>query len=153
MDIYKVTFAGHRYLERAREIEAELYELVRRIVSENEFTEFYVGDNGEFDLLATSTVRRVRRELGDEKCAINLVLPYKKANLDIIGRQFDGVIVPESAENAHPKAAIFERNMWLVDNCDLIICFVKNDGGAKRTLEYARKKCRIRILNIFSRNC
>ncbi len=148
MDIYRVTFAGHRYLERAREIEAKLYELVRRIVSENEFTEFYVGDNGEFDILATSTVRRVRREAGEEKCALNLVLPYKKANLDIIERQFDGIVIPKSAEEAHRKSAIFERNKWMVDNCDLIICYVKRNGGAKMTLEYAKKREIIRIANL-----
>ncbi len=150
MKIYRVTFAGHRALEGARAVEAKLFESIRGVVAVHEFTEFYVGDNGDFDILATSTVRRVRREMGKERCAVNLVLPYKKANSDIIEEQFDGVIIPESAEKMHPKSAISERNKWLVDNCDLIICFVKREGGAKRTIEYAKKQGKIRIINLYT---
>ena len=29
------------------------------------------------------------------------------------------------------------RNQWLVDNSDIIICYVKQDGGAYKTKKYS----------------
>lgn len=141
-----VTFAGHRVIDDARRVESDLYDVLSEIVREHEFTEFYVGDNGEFDILATSVIRRVRKVQGEEKCALCLVLPYARA--DLIERQFDSVIIPPRLHGAHPKAAIGERNRWMVENCDLIICYVKRKGGAERTMRYAEKSGKIEVVNL-----
>lgn len=143
-----VTFAGHRVIDDARRVESDLYDVLSEIVREHEFTEFFVGDNGEFDILATSVIRRVRKVQGEEKCAINLVLPYTKSNQKIIEHQFDSVIIPPRLHGAHPKAAIGERNRWMVENCDLIICYVKRKGGAERTMRYAKKSGKIEVVNL-----
>ncbi len=148
MHIYKVTFAGHRELDNVRGLEEGLSILIREIITNHEFVEFYVGDSGEFDILATSVIRRTRRAVGSERCAISLILPYKRANIDIITPQFDSVIVPPCAEKAYPKSAIFEKNKWMVEQSDMIICYVKRQGGAKRMLEYAEKKAHIKIINL-----
>lgn len=148
MEIFRVTFAGHRRVDDFRSVETKLYDTVCSIVRMHEFTEFYVGDNGEFDILATSVIRRVRKVQGEERCALNLVLPYTKSNLDIIEHQFDSVIIPPRLHGAHPKAAIGERNRWMVENCDLIICYVKRKGGAERTMRYAEKFGKIEVVNL-----
>ena len=148
MEVFGVTFAGHREIDDFREIEAKLYDTVCNIVRTHEFTEFYVGSDGEFDILATSVIRRVRKVQGEEKCAINLVLPYTKSNQKIIEHQFDSVIIPPRLHGAHPKAAIGERNRWMVENCDLIICYVKRKGGAERTMRYAEKSDKIKVVNL-----
>lgn len=148
MLLYRVTFAGHREVDDFREIESKLYDTVSNIVRTHEFTEFYVGSDGEFDILATSVIRQVRRAQGEERCAINLVLPYVKSNLDIIEHQFDSVIIPPRLHGAHPKAAIGERNRWMVEQCDLIICYVKRKGGAERTMMYAEKIGKIEVINL-----
>lgn len=148
MEIFRVTFAGHRAIDDARGVESDLYDAVSEIVRTHEFTEFYVGDNGDFDILATSVIRRVRKAQGEEKCALCLVLPYARANLDLIEPQFDSVIIPPRLHGAHPKAAIGERNRWMVENCDLIICYVKRKGGAERTMRYAEKSGKIEVVNL-----
>ena len=148
MEIFRVTFAGHRRVDDFRSVETKLYDTVCSIVRMHEFTEFYVGDNGEFDILATSVIRRVRKVQGEEKCALCLVLPYARADLDLIERQFDSVIIPPRLHGAHPKAAIGERNRWMVENCDLIFCYVNRKGGAERTMRYAEKCGKIEVVNL-----
>ena len=148
MEIFRVTFAGHRVIDDARRVESDLYDVLSKIVREHEFTEFFVGDNGDFDILATSVIRRVRRAQGEEKCAINLVLPYTKSNLEIIEHQFDSVIIPPGLHGAHPKAALGERNRRMVEQGDLIICYVKRKGGAERTMRYAEKIGKIEVINL-----
>jgi len=68
------------------------------------FIDFNVGRNGEFDDLATQAVRRFRREW-EEWCELTLVEPYPVANLDIIEKSYDSVIIPTDRK-CHYKAAI-----------------------------------------------
>ena len=66
MEIYRVSFIGHREIRRVREIEERLREIVRDLILTKEYVEFYMGRNGDFDILAASVVKSVRKELGHE---------------------------------------------------------------------------------------
>lgn len=69
------------------------------------------------------------------------------ANLDIIEKSYDEVIIPTSSD-CHFKAAIRERNKWLVENCDMLIVYIKRDyGGAYKCYKYAQK-LGVSIINI-----
>ncbi len=148
MNILNVTFAGHRRIEKTHELEKKMECLLIELVKTSEFIDFYVGNDGDFDILATSLIRRVRKKVGSDNSAINLVLPYKKANLDLIEEQFDSVIIPERFYNIHPKRAITERNRFMIDNCDLLICHIEQKGGAANTLKYAESKGNVKIIYI-----
>lgn len=40
----------------------------------------------------------------------------------------------------HPKGAITKRNRWMVEQADLLVCYVEQDeGGAYAALKYAKK--------------
>lgn len=52
MDIYTVSFFGHRLVERASEIEVGLEILLHDLIMQKQYVEFLVGRDGEFDLLA-----------------------------------------------------------------------------------------------------
>ncbi len=52
MDIYTVSFFGHRLVERASEIEVGLEILLHDLITQKQYVEFLVGQDGEFDLLA-----------------------------------------------------------------------------------------------------
>ena len=72
---------------------------------------------------------------------INLVLAYPKADMDMLEEQYDSVIIPPSLNHVHPKAAIKERNRWMVENCNLLIAYVTHDhGGAATALRMAEKQ-------------
>ena len=105
-----------------------------------------MGRNGEFDDLATQAVRRFRKEWA-EWCELTLVEPYPVANLDIIGKSYDNVIIPTDRK-CHYKAAIGERNKWLAENCDMMIVYIKRDyGGAYKCYKHAQE-LGVPIMNI-----
>ena len=113
-----------------------------------EFVIFLVGNNGEFDILAQSVVRRARQRMGEETSELDLVLPYPKASMDVMATSFSNVIIPDALAGVHPKGAITKRNCWMVDECDLLLCYVGREGGAARTLQYAKKKGK-RVINLY----
>ena len=61
---------------------------------------------------------------------------------------YDDIIIPPEIIGIHYKAAIKARNRWMVDNSDLIICYIiRNYGGAADAVKYARHKEK-RIINL-----
>ena len=54
MNIYRVAFIGHREIADFSYVENELYKVITRLVESKEYVEFYMGKNGEFDVLAAS---------------------------------------------------------------------------------------------------
>ncbi|MBP3437390.1 MAG: hypothetical protein J6K61_05750 [Clostridia bacterium] len=61
---YTVTFAGHRDIDQYKKVAEKLYEVVSDFIRTKEFVEFYVGDNGDFDRLAASVIRRAKKCAG-----------------------------------------------------------------------------------------
>ena len=73
MDIYTVSFFGHREVERASEIESKLDQLLRDLITQKLYVELLVGRDGEFDLLAASAIRRAVNQYGYGNTSIILV--------------------------------------------------------------------------------
>ncbi len=143
MNIYRVSFIGHRDIDDYREVENRLNEIIPDVLKNKDFVEFMIGRNGEFDIFAASYIKRLVKSLGygREKCVLILVLPYLVANIPYYEKYYDDVIIPEKIAKVHYKAAITGRNKWLVDNSDMLIAYVKRDeGGAAECLRYATKK-------------
>ena len=93
MEIYQVAFIGHREVYEHRQVADELDTVLSMLLKKHEYIEFYVGKNGEFDELAASAVRRLTSEWS-AFCSLALVLPYEIANLDLIEKSYDEVIMP-----------------------------------------------------------
>lgn len=110
-----------------------------------EYVEFYVGRNGDFDIMVASAIKRVRKDFGNHNSSLILTLPYPVKDMEFYEDYYDEIIIP--VENkTHYKAAITVRNQWFVDNTDLLIAYVINDsGGAYQCLKKAEKK----KMNIF----
>ena len=117
-------------------------------ICKKEFVEIYVGRNGEFDIYAASIVKRVQKTMGVSNNEFTCVLPYKVKNIEYYEQYFDNVIIPECVEKLHPKSAIGRRNKWLVDICDLVVCYVEREsGGAYRAMKYAQKSNK-KVINL-----
>ena len=67
MRIYSVAFFGHRYVDNIIKVENLLEEQIRKLIDENEYVEFFVGRNGNFDQYVLSSVLRVRKNHRDDK--------------------------------------------------------------------------------------
>ena len=149
MYIYTVSFFGHREIENPIEIEKRLDKILHDLISQREYVEFLIGREGEFDLLASSVIKRNIRNYRYGNTYFILVLPYMKAEYrdnekDYLDYYDEVEICTESA-NAHYKAAIQIRNRNMVDRSNLVICCIQHkSGGAFRAVQYAEKQnCRI----------
>lgn len=65
MDVFRVAFIGHREVDDFRLIEERLDEIIRNLIDTKEYVEFYVGRNGEFDIMVASAVKRAQRGYGN----------------------------------------------------------------------------------------
>ncbi len=152
LDTYTVSFFGHRQIENVSAIEKRLDGIIRPLILEKKYVEFLVGRDGEFDLLAASAVRRLKRAVRDDNSALVWVLPYPTAEYqdyeaDYAAYYDEIEICPKSAA-AHFKSAFQIRNRWMVDRSNLVVCYVERpNGGAFQTLRYARR-CRKSITNM-----
>ena len=152
LNVYTVSFFGHREIERYRETEAALEKVIYQLLTEHEYVEFLIGRSGEFDQLVSSTVHRVRKRLDCSNSSLVLVLPYVTAefrdNEESFYAYYDEVEICQSASEGHFKAAMQTRNKEMVDRSDLVIFNVDHaSGGAYQTMKYAKKN-EISYINI-----
>ena len=132
MNIYTVSFFGHRTIDCGTEIEYRLDKLLHDLITQKEYIDFLIGRDGEFDLLASAAIKRAIR-------------PYMKAEYRDNEKEYldyyDEVEICSESAEAHPKSAIQIRNRSIVDRSDLVICCIRRKvGGAYKTIQYARKQ-------------
>ena len=144
LDVFTVSFFGHRDVYYSKLLEDRLDDIISNLIHEHKFVAFLTGYDGEFDRIATSAVKRAKREYAQHRCDITWIMPYEKAdyikNREYYDDFFDYVeICAESAEK-HPKAAIQVRNRHIVDRSDFVVFWVeRKSGGAYQTMRYAQK--------------
>lgn len=152
MNLYTVSFFGHRQIDNVFVIEQLMETIIWELLITKEYVEFLVGRDGEFDQLVSSTVRRCKRAIRDDNCALVLVLPYATAeyrnNEQSFHEYYDEVEICTESTEKHFKSAHQVRNRSMVDRSDLIVFCVKhNSGGAYQTMHYA-KKTNANIINL-----
>ena len=145
MNIFTVSFFGHRQIENALDVERKLEAKISELIKTKQYVEFLVGREGEFDILAASVVKRVKKQMDYGNCSLVLVLPYMKAEFRDNEKDFldyyDDVEICEQSAKAHYKSAMQIRNRAMVDRSDLVICCIQHkSGGAYKTVQYAEKQ-------------
>ena len=152
MNLFTVSFFGHRRIDNVFAIEESLETLIQEFLTTKEYVEFLIGRDGEFDQLVASTVRKCKRTIRDDNSALVLVLPYSTAeyrnNEQSFQDYYDEIeICAESAER-HFKSAHQTRNRFMVDRSHLVVfCVEHNSVGAYQTIQYA-KKVNANIINL-----
>ena len=153
LEIYTVSFFGHRYIDNFRLAEKKVDKLIYKLLQEHEYVEFLVGRDGDFDQIATSAVLKAKHSHAVNRCDITWVMPYLKAeytnNAEDFDKYYDYVeVCPESAK-AYPKKAIQVRNRYMVDRSDLTVFWVEHEkGGAYRMMRYVGKLYK-KYINLF----
>ena len=142
MNIYTVSFFGHRYISNMLDIEEKLIPLLLELIKTKEYIDFLIGREGEFDQIAARIIHKVCKDLDCENTHLTLVLPYMTAefrdNEKYYLDYYDEVEICSESQSAYPKAAISIRNRAMIDRSDMVICFVeKKSGGAYRAARYA----------------
>ena len=152
MDIYTVSFFGHRQIINSQHIEKILAQIIKKLIVNKEFVEFLVGRNGDFDILTASVIKQMIKKYAYHNASLTLVLPYMRAefrdNEQSFLNYYDTVEICSESEKAHFKSAIQIRNKSMVDRSDVVICYVEHQqGGAYTTMQYAYKQKK-KVLNI-----
>ena len=134
-EVYRVALFGHRDFCQHKRLDDSLYPLIKDLLRTKTFVEIYIGRDGEFDIYVASIIKRVQTAAGTENSDLNLVLPYVRKDIEYYERYYDHVIIPTSA---HPKIAITKRNEWVVEQADLVICYIeRKKGGSYAAMRYA----------------
>lgn len=141
MEIYRVSFIGHREIDDFSFIEEQVENIVKNLIETSVYIEFYVGRNGEFDIMVASVIKRVQRDYGKANNSLILVVPYPIANMDEMEKYYDEVIYSSELYNVYYKSAITKRNEWLIDNSEMLVAYVVREfGGAYECLKKAQQK-------------
>ena len=131
-----VGFAGHRNLWDNVGIEKVLEKNIIELI-EKGYTVFYCGGKGYFDKLSCNIVLKLKKIYPQIK-VFEILSQYNEKL--VLSPRFDGSIYPD-LETCHFKARITKRNQWIVDNIDLLVCYVHHTykSGAFKTVKYARE--------------
>ena len=145
MNIFTVSFFGHRQITNSDEAEKHLEKQITELLLTKEYVEFLIGRDGEFDQLVTSTIRRCKRTIRDDNSALVLILPYSTAeyqnNEQSFNEYYDEIEICEKSAKCHFKSAHQIRNRSMIDRSNQVIFWVEHkNGGAYQTMQYARKQ-------------
>ena len=136
-NIYTVSLFGHRDFDAHIILEERLFSILKDLISSERHVNIYIGRNGEFDIFSASVVKRAKK--GAENISLTLILPYLVKDVEFYEKYYDDIIVLD-LKNVHPKAKITKRNQYMVEVCDLFVCYVdRATGGAYSALKYAEK--------------
>ena len=152
MENFTVAFFGHRYIDNPFQIEECLDIIIEKLIRENEYIEFLVGRDGEFDQFVSSAVRRAKRHYRDDNNFLILFLPYPKSeylnNAEHFEEYYDEIEICQASAKAHFKGAMQIRNREMVDRADLIVCCIDHEyGSAYQIIQYAQKQNK-KIINL-----
>ena len=147
---------GHRYLffydRVAKELEIQLEGLIK-----NDVCTFLVGYNGEFDKLS----RQVLNKLKETYTNIEIIVVVSNIN-HLKKNKYGYAKVDEfesyktiiyDIENEHYKRLITKTNQCMVDDSDIVVCYVDMNttySGAKLAVKYAKKQNK-QIINLYEK--
>lgn len=113
---------------------------------------FYVGNHGAFDRLATTAVKQAKKKFPEVR--LYLLLAYHPAERpQELSEGFDGTYYP--LEKTPPRRfAIVRTNEAMLSQVDYVICYVNHVGNSSKILSLAQKRQErgeIQIYNITQR--
>lgn len=144
-------FAGHSKIYNTDDIYDNLVNFIEKLITVENVSEFWVGNYGSFDGLSAKAVRNIKRKY--PYVQLNLIIPYLTVDInkykEVYYKNYDRILIADLPERTPKKFQILKCNEYMVNNSDYIICYVLYTwGGASKTLEYAKKKKHIKILNL-----
>ena len=142
-ETYTIALFGNRELTNGLTIERCLENKLTELAASHAHLTVLIGRNGDFDLLASSVVRRLQARIGCERCTHTLVLPYStkelRENEASFSDYYDEILIDDEAQTAHFKSAITIRNYRMIDKADLVVVWAEHPGGAENAYRYAQK--------------
>lgn len=149
--MFRTAFIGHRQVFGKEVSECIKDEIEKQI--KLDCKQFTMGTHGEFDRLALSACRSLRKEYPDIEIEVVITsLNALKKDSAFDAAPYDDVkTVMYDIEDAHYKQRITLSNRRMIDGCDTLICYVDESAyrsGAKSAMRYAEKNG-LKIINLY----
>ena len=130
-----VTFFGHK--DTPKEIEPTLRTTLIDLIENHGATEFYVGNNGNFDTMVRRQLENLSQTYPITYNVVLAYLPTKKSEYD----DFTNTLLPEGIESVPKRFAISYRNKWMIQQSDVVVTYVtRTYGGAAQFKELAERQ-------------
>ena len=144
-------FSGHGKISYTDDVYEKLINLIEDLIINENVSEFWVGNYGNFDRLCAKAVRSLKQK--HLSLTLNLIIPYVTSSINEYKQQYqknyDNILVADINEKTPKRFQILKCNEYMVDNSDFMICYVACGlGGAGKVLEYAKRKKHIGIFNL-----
>lgn len=124
-----------------QDILLQIIAAVERQYTQQGIRQFYVGSRGNFDRLATTALRQIKKQHPDME--LYLLIAYHPGERKVILPEgFDGSFYPP-IENVPKPYRIVRANQYMVDTVDAVICYVNHIGNTRELLH--RISCRKKI--------
>lgn len=132
-----VTCFGHSMIPR--KIVPKVEKAIRQLYHDDPDTEFLVGHQGEFDNAVYRALTILENEFPDIRYkAVLAYMPGEKEEYPLYPPE--RTYYPEGLELVHPKYAITRRNRWMVEQCDVVLCYITHSwGGAAQFVNKAMR--------------
>ena len=131
-------FFGHR--DAPYDIEMPLRKILIDLITNQNVTMFYVGNQGAFDYIAKTVLQSLQKEYTHIRSVV--VLAYLPRDDQNEQNEVE-TLFPEGLELVPPKFAIDRRNKWMIAKADYVVTYVNRLGGASRYKELADKQGKI----------
>ena len=130
-----VTFFGHK--DTPKNIEPTLRTTLVDLIENHGATEFYVGNNGNFDTMVRCQLENLSQTYPITYSVVLAYLPTKQNEYD----DYTNTILPEGIETVPKRFAISYRNKWMLEQSDVVVTYVTHSfGGAAQFKEMAEKQ-------------
>ena len=134
-------FFGHR--EVTHNIRSNLTAIIEKLTTEDVVTEFYVGNQGQFDSMVYSVLKELKAKYPNIRYTVVLAYMPDEHIKEVYG---EDTLFPDGLENVPKKYAISKRNDWMIQQSSYAVCYVhKITGGAAKFKEKAENK-RLKII-------
>ena len=135
-------FFGHR--DTPSSVRPKLTDVIMDLIEEHGVTDFFVGNQGAFDLLVLSVLKELAVSYPQIRYTVVLAyLPDDKSGITETNTRY-----PEGLESVPKRFCIARRNDWLIRKSEYVICYVSHiTGGAAQFMKKAQKQNRT-VINI-----
>ena len=149
-----VVFFGHRQLRQESVVRERLKNEVEQLIKQGA-NKFLIGNHGQFDRVALSVCRELRKTYKDIKIIVvfTSLAVFQKDEYGISGISGleDVETMTYPIEDEHFKNQIVVNNRYMVDDSDVVVGYVdmkEYRSGAKRAINYAKRQHKT-VINLF----
>ncbi len=144
----KIGFIGHRI------VFYNLRDILTKTIEEHimkGYLSYIVGTHGQFDELVLDVLRNLRTKYNEIKIEV-VITSFNQIKKEFLYVPYSDVdTIMYDIEDVYFKRKITYSNQRMVDECEILICFVNEEkyySGAKSTMRYAQKKG-VKVINLY----